>query len=410
MRRYVAIVLIVCSLLSVSVAAAQSQRTFTLDFEGFPDNQSIDAYGGLVFQFGWRFGDLRSGRYNAPFPASCPDFGGTCAFAVNGNGFARVSGAGTGAIALPAGVVAFSAAASTSDPLTFTAFAAGGIVLGTAVVVPNTFTGQLDRVTLTAPPNQTIATIEVSGTRDTWLIDDVQYTVDLARGGRPARLTLAQRVDDVARPGEVVTLDLVLENYGRGSVFDATIELPFDDNTLILLDATPSRAGVWVSEVQSGLITIRTGPLAANRDLVRMTIRFRVRDDAPHGVAIGRVARLAYRDSVTDFGHGQSNVPRTTIGPGPELNHWRAPEITVAGSTLTYAAAGFAPGEPVGIWYNPPDGAPPVAVTTVRADGDGRVSGELSLRDVPAGEYSFVLFSHHSQQTFVGGFAVAASP
>lgn len=408
MRRYLAIVLIVWSLFSVSAAAAQSQQTFTLDFEGFPDNQSIDAYGGLVFHFGWRFGDLRSGRYNAPFPESCPDFGGTCAFAVNGNGFARVSGDGRGWIFLPDNTVSFSALVSTSDPLTFTAFAANGTILGWVVADPNTFTGQLDRVTLTAPPNQTIATVEVSGTRDTWLIDDVQYTLDLARGARPARLALAQRVDDVARPGEVLALDLVLENYGRGPVFDATIELPFDDNTLILLDATPSRAGVWVSEVQPGLITIRTGPLAANRDLVRMTIRFRVREEAPNGVAIGRLARLAYRDGVTDFGRGQSNVPRATIGPGPELTYWRAPEITVAGQTLTYAAAGFAPGEPVGIWYNPPDGAPPVTVTTVRADGDGRVSGTLSLRDVPAGAYTLVLYSHHSQQTFVGGFVVGA--
>lgn len=408
MRRYLAIVLIVWSLLSVSAAAAQSQQTFTLDFEGFPDNQSIDAYGGLVFHFGWRFGDLRSGRYNAPFPESCPDFGGTCAFAVNGNGFARVSGDGRGWIFLPDNTVSFSALVSTSDPLTFTAFAANGTILGWVVADPNTFTGQLDRVTLTAPPNQTIATVEVSGTRDTWLIDDVQYTVNVARGAQPARLVLAQRVDDVARPGEVLALDVVLENYGRGPVFDATIELPFDDNTLILLDATPSRAGVWVSEVQPGLMTIRTGPLAANRDLVRMTIRFRVRDEAPNGVAIGRLARLAYRDGVTDFGRGQSNVPRATIGPGPELTYWRAPEITVAGQTLTYAAAGFAPGEPVGIWYNPPDGAPPVTVTTVRADGDGRVSGTLSLRDVPAGMYTLVLYSHHSQQTFVGEFVVGA--
>lgn len=408
MRRYLAIVLIVWSLLSVSAAAAQSQQTFTLDFEGFPDNQSIDAYGGLVFHFGWRFGDLRSGRYNAPFPESCPDFGGTCAFAVNGNGFARVSGDGRGWIFLPDNTVSFSALVSTSDPLTFTAFAANGTILGWVVADPNTFTGQLDRVTLTAPPNQTIATVEVSGTRDTWLIDDVQYTVNVARGAQPARLVLAQRVDDVARPGEVLALDLVLENYGRGPVFDATIELPFDDNTLILLDATPSRAGVWVSEVQPGLMTIRTGPLAANRDLVRMTIRFRVRDEAPNEVAIGRLARLAYRDGVTDFGRGQSNVPRATIGPGPELTYWRAPEITVAGQTLTYAAAGFAPGEPVGIWYNPPDGAPPVTVTTVRADGDGRVSGTLSLRDVPAGMYTLVLYSHHSQQTFVGEFVVGA--
>lgn len=408
MRRYLAIVLIVWSLLSVSAAAAQSQQTFTLDFEGFPDNQSIDAYGGLVFHFGWRFGDLRSGRYNAPFPESCPDFGGTCAFAVNGNGFARVSGDGRGWIFLPDNTVSFSALVSTSDPLTFTAFAANGTILGWVVADPNTFTGQLDRVTLTAPPNQTIATVEVSGTRDTWLIDDVQYTVNVARGAQPARLVLAQRVDDVARPGEVLALDLVLENYGRGPVFDATIELPFDDNTLILLDATPSRAGVWVSEVQPGLMTIRTGPLAANRDLVRMTIRFRVRDEAPNGVAIGRLARLAYRDGVTDFGRGQSNVPRATIGPGPELTYWRAPEITMAGQTLTYAAAGFAPGEPVGIWYNPPDGAPPVTVTTVRADGDGRVSGTLSLRDVPAGMYTLVLYSHHSQQTFVGEFVVGA--
>lgn len=203
MRRFLIMLLTIYSLLPAPMAAAQSLQTFTLDFEGFADNLAIGEYGGLSFGAGWRFGYVRSGRYNAPFPESCPDFGGTCAFAVNGNGFARVSGASAGVIALPDGVVSFSAAASTSDPLAFTAFAANGAVLGSALVEPNIFTGRLDRVTLTAPPGQAIATVEVSGTRDTWLIDDVQYGVSLARGAQPARLALAQRVDDVARPGEV---------------------------------------------------------------------------------------------------------------------------------------------------------------------------------------------------------------
>ncbi|WP_298818938.1 hypothetical protein [Chloroflexus sp.] len=406
MHRYLAIFFTIWFFLSPSSVAAQPTQTFTLNFEGFTDNQTIGEYGGLSFSPGWRFGDVRSGRYNAPFPNDCPAFGGVCAFALNGNGFARVSGDGKGWIFFPGGVIAFSSMVATSEPLTFTAFATDGSVLGSVVVNANTFTGQLDQVVLTAPTGRAIATVEVSGLRDTWLIDDIQYTLLPVQRARPARVVLAQRVDDVAQPGTVLTLDLVLENYGRGPMREATIELPFDDAALILLDANPGRADVWVSEVKPGLITIRTGPLAAVRDLVTITIRFRVRDDAPLGFAIGRMARLWYRDDLTEFGRGQSNLPRLTVGSQPALVTWRIPGLTLDAQTLTYTAEGFAPGEPVGIWYNPPGGAPPVTVTTARADGDGRVRGTFAIRDLPAGDYTLVLYSHHSQQTFVGDFTI----
>jgi len=209
----------------------------------------------------------------------------------------------------------------------------------------------------------------------------------------------------VVAPGEVFSLDVVLENYGQGSALEATIELPFADNELVLLDAQTSRPDVWVSDVRPGLITIRTGALASVRDLVAITIRFRVREESSPGVLLGRVARFWYRDATNMFGRGQSNLPQTFIGTGSERTFWRTPTMTITGPILTYAADGFAPGEPVGIWYNPPGGAPPVTVTTVRADGDGRVSGQFSLQDLPAGDYSLVLFSHHSQQTFLGAFS-----
>ncbi len=394
------------SLLSLAPVAAQSSLTFTLDFEGLPDDQAIGEYVGLTFGDGWRFGDVRSGRYNAPFPADCPDFGGTCSFAINGYGFARVAGASVGQINLPDGVISLSVGVSTSSRVTLAAFDRAGNLIVSAFVESNIVTGRLDRLIVAASASQPIAYVEISGERDTWLIDDLQYTTQSVLRARPARLALAQRVDDVARPGTILTLDLTLENYGRGPMRAATIELPFDDAALTLLDATPGRADVWVSDVQPGLITIRTGPLAATRDLITITIRFRVRDDAPIGHAIGRVARLWYRDGVTELGRGQSNLPRAVIGWGPELNFERRPDLAVNAHTIAYTATGFAPGEPVGIWYNPPTGAPPMTVTTVRADGDGRVSGTLTISDWTAGDYTLVLFSHHSQQTFVGAFSV----
>lgn len=404
MRRVLILWFAIWSLFSASAVAAQPLLTVTLDFEGFADNLGVTGYGGLQFGADWRFGDVRSGRYNAPFPELCPDFGGTCAFWLNGNGFGRVSGSGNGRITLPANVIAFSVGVSTSETLGITAFAADGSVLATTEVLANILTGRLDRATLTAPPGQVISSIELNGVRDTWLIDDIEYVINPALGARSARLVLAQRVDDVVKPGEMLSLDLVLENYGQGPAFATTIELPFADDALILLDAKTSRPDVWVSDVQPGRITIRTGILAAGRDLVTITVRFRVHEDAPLGTAIGRVARLSFRDAVSEFGQGQSNLPATVIGDGPERTFWRTPNLTITGQTLSYTAAGFAPGEPVGIWYNPPAGAPPVTVATVRADGDGRVSGFLALTDLPPGDYSLVLFSHHSQQTFVGGF------
>ncbi|MEF3274469.1 MAG: hypothetical protein K6356_08730 [Chloroflexus sp.] len=404
MHRWCVLLLTTWIFLAASPVAAQSAQTFTLDFEGFSDNLAIGEYGGLTFSPGWRFGDVRSGRYNAPYPDDCPDFGGICAFAINGNGFARVSGDGRGQIFLPADVSIFRVAVATSEALTLTAFATDGTVLDTVVVEANIFSGRLERVTLTAPKNYAIAMIEVSGVRDTWLLDDVQYIVLPLQRAQPARLVLAQRVVDAVQPGEVVTIGLVLENYGRGAMRAATIELPFDDTALILLDVIPDRADVWVSDVQPGLVTIRTGSLAPVRDLLTINVRFQVRDKVPSGLAIGRVAHLWYRDDLTDGAYGRSNLPRLTIGVNTVSV--RTPELVLNGQTLSYAAEGFAPGEPVGVWYNPPNGASPVAVTTVRADGDGRVSGSITVSNWPTGEYTLVLYSHYSQQTFVGAFPI----
>lgn len=388
----------------------------TIDFEGGADGAVIGAaIPGVQFSnssgFDWTYGDARTGNYNAPYPADCPSFGGQCAYAVSGNFFAWMGeAAGVGRIDfIDASTTYFSAGFSTADTLTVGAYSAAGTLLASQTVAPNLRTGRLDRATLTAPAGSTIAYVLISGGSNRWLMDDlttdatVNVTPDKTRS---ALVTVVQRPSPSisAAPGGVVTIVIEVANRGRGRAINATITLATDPALVAVLDARFSRSGAWVSSLTPQAIVIQTGALASSTDLVTITLRLRVLPGAPAGAAIGARASFTWRDGVSG-GSGRSNLPALVVGAADQDSPTLPLTVTADAVGLSYSSAIFAPLEPVGVWYNTPDGKA-VPVATLRADLNGQVSGFLRTAGLAPGSYSLVVSGEWSLLTSVGTFEV----
>lgn len=398
---------------------AQAALT-TLDFENGADGAVIGAtIPGVQFSnsagFDWTYGDIRTGRYNAPYPANCPDFGGQCAYAVSGNVFAWMGeAAGVGRIDFIDATTTFvSAGFSTADTLTVSAYSAAGALLATQTIDPNLRTGRLDRASLTAPAGGNIAYVLISGGSNRWLMDDLTTDATVSAPvedrTRTALVTAVQRPSPSvsAAPGGVVTVVIEVANRGRGRASNATITLATDPALLAVLDARFSRSGAWVSSLTPQTIVIQTGALAARTDVITITLRLRVLPEAPAGAALGARASFTWRDGVNG-GAGRSNLPVLVVGAADQDAPTLPLAITGGAGSLTYTSAIFAPFEPVGVWYNTPDGRA-VAVATLRADLNGQVSGLLSTAGLAPGSYSLVAAGEWSLLTSVGIFEVGGA-
>lgn len=401
-------------------AAAQS-GVVTLDFEDSADGQVIGAtIPGVTFSNSsgaeWTYGDVRTGRYNAPYPQICPDFGGVCAYAVSGNGFAWMGeAAGVGRIDFIGATASFFGAGfSTADTLTVSAYDAAGVALASQTISPNLRTGRLDRVALTAPAGSTIAYVLISGGQNRWLMDDLATDARVLpppqddEAAAPALIRVVQRPAPnlTVAPGGVLTLTIEVANRGRGLARDVLISLPIDPATLTLLDASFSREGAWVSALAADRVEIRSGALAGRGDTLTITLRLRVNPGAPIGAAVG--ARISFRwQDGAGGGAGRSNFVSVLVGEA-DLTAAALPlavEPSAPGH-LRYTTAVLAPFEPVGVWYNAPGGAV-VAVASLRANADGVVDGAFEIAGLPAGAYSLVVAGEWSQITSLGAFEVA---
>ncbi|NJN16435.1 MAG: hypothetical protein HC822_09285 [Oscillochloris sp.] len=413
--------------LTPTSVAAQSQRT-TLTFEDGQDGAVIGAtIPGVQFTntsgADWFYGDVRSGRYNAPYPLNCPDFGGVCAYAVAGFGFAWMGEAGgTGRIDFTAATATFFGAGfSTAGTLTVTAYAADDSALGSVTIAPNLRTGRLDRAEITT--SLPIAYVLISGTENRWLMDDMvtdatvtlpprpeppEEPQEIEAGRAPAQVTVGVSLTPniAVAPGEIATITLVVANRGRGIANDAILTLPFDPLVLSILNAEFSREGVWVSELGSGKIKIRTGKLFADGDTITITLRVRVLVEAPIGVQlIGRV--LCDWDDEADNGDDdqRSNLPIAVTGPVNISADTLPLIVEIDAEQVAFGSSVFAPNEPIGVWYDRPDGVS-VAVATLRADDEGILIAAIDLEDLDAGggEYILVTQGIWSQVTLSGTF------
>lgn len=224
----------------------------------------------------------------------------------------------------------------------------------------------------------------------------------------PALVALSQQIaePEQARPGGTLTYTIVAANYGRGGASEVVITMPFDPAAVRLIDARFSRPETWVSQVQSGSLTIRTGPLDRS-DVVTGTVRLAVRASAPPGAPLAPRLRHTWRDD-RGGGAGRSNQLLLSVGgtgapqnPAP-LTVERAD--TEGGRGYRFSSSTFVPGEPVAFWYNTPDGRA-VALEGAGADSEGAVSLLLPPDGLAPGAYSLVargLWSHIQSVSLFG--------
>jgi hypothetical protein len=205
----------------------------------------------------------------------------------------------------------------------------------------------------------------------------------------------------------VVTYKLKVKNLGRGQVRDATVTLPINPAAATVVDASFTSKAAWVTQVTSVTVVLKTGPIAGAGGEVGATIRLRVKADAPDGAALTDRASLRWNDNVHG-GAASSNLPILVVGGAdddrPTYSLSAEPGAGPVGTTFSFGSGVFVPFEPVGTWYNTPDGRV-VAGPTAFAKVDGSLTAPFRDR-LAAGSYSMVFYGHWSEFTSVGPFAI----
>jgi len=283
-----------------------------LTFESAPDGAAIaNSIPGLRFSVAgrgsWFYGDVRSGKYDAPYPQK--------AFAVDGNGFAWTGQqAGEGRIDFTAGTATFFAAAfSTKESLSIAAYNRKDQQIAAQVLRANANTGRLDTVRLEAPGGQGIAYVLISGTRNRWIMDNLETDVLASapeKHRQAALVTVVQQPSPsaAASPDSTISYSIVATNRGKGQASNTIISVPFDPGKLRVVDARFSRAGAWVSKLLTDTLEIQTGPLGGGGDTITGTLRLAVQPGVAAGALLGERLSFRWSDS-TGGGAGRSNLP-----------------------------------------------------------------------------------------------------
>ncbi|NTV99769.1 MAG: hypothetical protein HGA19_00520 [Oscillochloris sp.] len=424
-RRIVSIMFGVASLaaligvLRITSVFAQSESGGMVSFESGVDGEEIGTtVPGVSFSNTagnpWIYGDVRTGQYNASYPDDCPNFGGQCAYKANENMFAWMGAvSGIGRIDFTVGdTTSFSAFFSTAEDLTIEAYDSADHVVGAQEVAANLRTGRLDEVALTASD---IAYVLIKGAGNRWLMDDLSIDATIVdetpdptsrpnHRARPAEVAVVQQVtsDSQIVPGSSLTLTVVATNHGTGWADETVITLPLDPAVFRVEEVTFSRPEAWVSELTDSAMTIKTGPLDIDGAAVTATIRLTVLSSAASGSALGAPLRFVWDDS-EDGGSSSSNNLWLSVG-GPAFTPTLTSSAASAG-LITFSSAIFAPTEPIGLWYNTPDGRA-ITLDTIRAEADGTVTFVIDVSALPTGTYSVVSYGHWTEFTAVTTFII----
>ena len=204
----------------------------------------------------------------------------------------------------------------------------------------------------------------------------------------------------LAAPGSVVEVTLKIANHGRGAAKNSTVVLPFDPSVVSVVDATFPEGQAWVSELGENYLEVRTTQVDAKSSIVG-TIRFRVTDTAPIGADV--LMRATYRWADGDSRY--SNAPFLAVG-NRDLNRQNVPlAMSESPNGFYFYSNIFIPNEPVGLWYNTPDGQA-VDLGIFFADNSGVIDLELLIGSDPPGDYSLVLYGNWSGLTSVGYYTL----
>ncbi|MCS6883313.1 MAG: hypothetical protein RMK84_19655 [Oscillochloridaceae bacterium] len=264
---------------------------------------------------------------------------------------------------------------------------------------------QYDR-TLAPGASETVSLFGAFG-----LADDV--------GIRPPALELPPEPADVwvvirpsfnlsVAPRSIIVFEIVITNIGRGAASSTEIIFPFDPDLLQVVDASFDVPTTWVAAVNRDSLVIRSGLLGPRSGRTRGTIRFTVRENARQGGTITGRVQLRWTDGGRG-GRSQSNLFVIPVGPTAQSSPTYVivvePAAGSSGAVFRFTSPIFVPREPVGVWYNLPDGRV-VAVNTLRANDEGALTVNFTSRDLPPGTYSMVFYGLWSEFTAVTPFVI----
>ena len=206
----------------------------------------------------------------------------------------------------------------------------------------------------------------------------------------------------------IIAFEMVITNIGRGAASSTEVVFPFDPDLLEVVDASFDVPTTWVAAVNRDSLVIRSGLLGTRSGRTRGTIRFVVRENAQlGGVITGRV-QLRWTDGGRG-GRSQGNLFVIPIGSAAQSSPTYVlsvePAAASPGAAFRFTSPIFVPREPVGVWYNLPDGRA-VALNTLRADDEGALTVNFTRRDLPPGTYSMVFYGLWSEFTAVAPFVI----
>lgn len=228
---------------------------------------------------------------------------------------------------------------------------------------------------------------------------------------QPAEIYAVQRptANYGTTPGSIVTTEIVVGNTGKGIAKDVSVTVPFDPAEVRILDANFSSTKSWVSSLDASSLTINTGSLGAN-EVVTGTLRMQVIETLTPGTSLAEQMSFTWKD-YDRGGSGKSNVTLLAVTGAvdnrPTYTMSAEPAAAGAGSDFSFGSNLFAPKEPVGVWFNQPDGTIGESVATFRAESDGTLLVTfVSDTDLAPGTYSMVFYGHWTQFTVVAPFTI----
>jgi len=211
-----------------------------------------------------------------------------------------------------------------------------------------------------------------------------------------------------AAAGTIVSYTFKIVNIGPGLAKNSTVTVPLNPAAVDVVDATFSAPSGWVTAVTTDTLTFETGPLGGKGGTITGTIRLRVKDNASAGSWLTNRAIVRWRDDV-DGGIATSNLPIVAVARAndsrPAYTLSVDPTEGVVGTTFTFSSGLFTPKEPVGVWYNTPNGSV-VAGPTYYAKDDGSLTVAFTDANLVPGAYSMVFYGHWTEITATTPFIV----
>jgi hypothetical protein len=248
-------------------------------------------------------------------------------------------------------------------------------------------------------------------------------------GGRAVNLRITVQPGATA-PSASFTDTFMVTNLGQDSAHDVRISVPFDSSAVQLLGVQFNQPGAWVTSVAPNAFQAHLGVIGSNGQDVQVVASFAELPGHTSTSTLPTAINFHYSNN----GQTHSGTVNTQLLPmqaSAAVQAASASMVVVAGDPVSVNSAIFAPGEPVALWYNAPDGQTlPLYVrngriTTERqhkelmadgtthdvnngaylsADAQGTIAAMLSTRNLEPGAYTLIAHGLNSSASAVVAF------